>query len=130
MNYYIIISLLILFSLYILFLILLKKKIYKLEKSIIYNFKEKNNLIPSLFEVTNDSLNKHDKIFNEILSLRNKDFSENSYLSTLLEKSRTYKLIHRELDFILRVCSKHPKLEKKPKFTLIKENILNKSEMI
>jgi len=116
--------------LFFIFILLIKNKILKLEKIILNNFKEKNNLIPSIFEVTKEHFTKHKEIFNELLILKNKNFWENSYFKNLNEKSRTYKLIHKELDFILRVASKHHKLEKDPKFTLIKENIISKSEII
>jgi len=129
MIYAIILSVIILFW-YILFLLFIKNKISKLEKFILQKFKEKNNLIPSIYEVTKKHINKHEEIFNEILILKNKDYSESLYLFNLLERSRTYKLIHKEFDFILRVCSKHNKLEKNDKFTMIKEEIIDKSHCV
>ena len=131
MNYIILfIIFLFIFSLFILFLYLLKIKILKLENKIIYLFKEKTNQIPSIYEITKDYLNKHEEIFQEILILKKKDYSENTYYNTLIEKTNTYKLIHNELDFIFRVCNTNPKIEKDPKFNLIKNNILNKSSEI
>lgn len=127
MIYYIIPILIIIFLLFILFLILLKNKINKLEWKILQKFREKNNQIPCIYEITKPYINKHNEIFKELLILKRKDFSENLFYSNLLEKSQTYKLIHRELDFIFRVCNKHPKIEKNAKFLLIKDLIINKS---
>jgi hypothetical protein len=62
------------------------------------------------------------------LILKQKDFSENLFCNTLIWKSKTYKLIHNELNFIFRVCNKHPKINKDPKFLLVKDNIIEKSE--
>ncbi|MBT3853438.1 hypothetical protein HOF65_05725 [bacterium] len=100
------------FILFIIFLILLKLKIEKFELKIINQFKAKNNTIASIYEITKKYLNKHDEIFKESLYLKKKDFSENSFYSRLNEKLKTYELIHNELNFIFRVCNKHPKLSK------------------
>ena len=127
MIYYIIYIFAILFSIFIFFLYLLEKKINQLEKNILQKFKEKNNQIPSIYEVTKEYLIKHDKIFEEILILKKKDFSENKFYKNLSEKSITYKLIHNELNFIFKVCNKHHKLNKNPKFLFIKDNIIEKS---
>lgn len=130
MIYYIILISIILFILFICFLILLKNKIQKLENKILMKFKEKNNEITSIYECTKPYLNKHKEIFNEILIYKKKDFSENIFYSNLLEKTKTYKLIHNELNFIFRVCNKHPKINKDPKFLLIKDKIIDKSKDI
>ncbi len=127
MNYYILIILLSLFSFFLIFLFLLKQKIKILEKKIIIQFKEKNNQIPSIYESTKNYLNKHDEIFKEILILKKKDFSENLFYNTLIEKTKTYKQIHNELNFIFRVCNSHPKINKDFKFNLVKSTIINKS---
>ena len=131
MNYIVLFIIFILiFCLFIFFLLLLNYKILKLEKKIIYLFKEKTNQIPSIYEITKDYLNKHEEIFQEILILKKKDYSENTFYITLIEKTNIYKLIHNELDFIFRICNTNPKIEKDPKFNLIKNNILNKSSEI
>ena len=131
MNYIVLFIIFILtFCLFIFFLLLLNYKILKLEKKIIYLFKEKTNQIPSIYEITKDYLNKHEEIFQEILILKKKDYSENTFYITLIEKTNIYKLIHNELDFIFRICNTNPKIEKDPKFSLIKNNILNKSSEI
>ena len=84
------------YLLFIIYIYLLRIKIDKFEKKIIYIFKEKNNQIPSIYEVTKSYLNKHDEIFNELLSYKKIDISENNFYSNLVEKANTYKNIHNE----------------------------------
>lgn len=127
MIYYIIWGLILIFLLFLLFIYLLKVKIEKFETKILYQFKEKTNQIPSIYEVTKKYLSKHDEIFEESIRLKKKDFSENNFYTKLVEKLNTNKLIHKELDFIFRVCNKHPKLAKDWKFLYIKDIIINKS---
>ena len=103
---YLIWSLILIFILFLIFIYLLKIKIEVLEAKILMQFKEKNNLIPSIFEVTKKYLNKHDEIFKESIRLKKQDFSENNFYNTLIKKMHTNKLIHNELNFIFRVCNK------------------------
>jgi predicted Holliday junction resolvase-like endonuclease len=112
MNTYIIVILIIIFLIFILFIYLLKEKIKVLEQKIISDFKEKNNQIPSIYEVTKNYLNKHDEIFKESIRLKKIEFSENTIYTELSEKIHTYTLIHNEINFIFRVCNKHQKLNK------------------
>jgi len=124
---YLISILIIMYLLFIIYIYLLRIKIDKFEKKIIYIFKEKNNQIPSIYEVTKSYLNKHDEIFNELLSYKKIDISENNFYSNLVEKANTYKNIHNEYDFIFKICNKHPKLEKNYKYLYIKDVIIEKS---
>lgn len=115
---------------FILFLYLLNIKIKIYETKIIKEFKEKNNQIPSLFEVTDGYIVKHDQVFKEILQLNKKDFLENIFYSKLKQKSKINTLIHKELNFIFRVSDKHPKLNKNYKFLYIKDIIIEKNNSI
>lgn len=130
MIYYLIWSLILIFVLFLIFIYLLKIKIEELEEKVLTQFKEKNNQIPSIYEVTKKYLNKHDEIFRESIRLRKKDFSENNFYYKLIDKLNTNKLIHNELNFIFRVCNKHPKLNKDWKFLYIRDVIINKSDEI
>jgi hypothetical protein len=125
MIYYIIWGWILVFLIFFIFIYLLKIKIEKFEGKIIKQFKEKTNQIPSIYEVTNKYLNKHDEIFKEAIRLKKKDFSENNFYCSLIEKLNTNELIHNELNFIFRVCNKNPKLNKDWKFLYIKDNIIN-----
>jgi hypothetical protein len=128
--YIILLIILVIYIIFILFLYLLSIKINKFELIILENFKEKNNYIPSIYDITKNILNKHDKIFNEILILRKKEFTENNFYSKLIQKINTNKQIHNQLDFIFTVCNKHQKLYKNFKFLYIKDKILEKGLLI
>ena len=127
MIYYIICIIITLFVLFIIFLYLLESKIERFERKIIKQFKEKNNQIASIYEVTKKYLNKHDEIFEESLKLKKRDFWENTFYNKINQKLNTYKLIHNELNFIFKVCNKHPKLNKDWKFLYIRDIIIEKS---
>jgi hypothetical protein len=59
-------------------LLLLKIKVESFERQISSTFRERNNLIPSIFEVSKNKVVKHNEIFAETLKLRKVDFVENS----------------------------------------------------
>ena len=124
--YIILIIFIILFCFYI-YIYLLKIKIDLLEKKILHLFNKKNNLIPSLFEITKHSFIKHDEIFKQILQLRKLHFSEKNCWKYLYEILWTQKKIHNEINFIFKVSNKHPKLLKDWKFLYIRDVFLNKS---
>jgi uncharacterized coiled-coil DUF342 family protein len=81
-----------------------------------------------LFETTKHDLVKHDQIFHEILKLKKLDFSEQSLSSRIHHTITTQQKIHKEMDFIFRVCHKHKKLIKDYKFYYIKELIFQRVE--
>lgn len=114
------------FIIFIIFILLLKNKINTLENKIEEIFQQKNNLIPALFEVTKKDLVKHDYIFHELLRLKKMDFSEQSFLINIHYTINTQQKIHKEMDFIFRVCHKHQKLIKDYKFYYIKELIFKR----
>jgi len=116
--------------LFYLFLLSLKIKILILEKYIINCFYKRNNLIPSIYEITKNYFRKHDEIFSEIIKLKKINFLENKISSNIYKILYTQKLIHNELDFIFRVCEKHPKLNTNHKFLYIKDNLLENSNKI
>lgn len=127
---YLLITFFILLFIYYLFLKYYENKINNLEKEIKNLFLERTNLIPSVFEVSNDFLNRHNDIFHEFLNLRKIEFSQannNLELNSILE---TKKLIHHEINFIFKICNKHPKLIKEAKFIYLRNLIIQKSEEI
>lgn len=111
----------ILFLMFFLFLYFFDKKIHKLETKIETIFQSKNNLIPALFEITKNDLVKHDEIFHELLILKKLNFSEHNFYENIHQTIHTQQRIHREMDFIFRVCHKHQKLIKNYRFYYIKE---------
>ena len=112
MLIYLIIFALALFLALNLFLLLLKMKIDSLEIKIKYYFKNRASSIPALFEVSKNYLNKHDDIFKEILRLRSIEFCENNLEVSLADLIDIESLIHHELNFIFKVCNKHPSILK------------------
>jgi len=65
------------------FLFFLEKKIDALEEKIKQQFEARNNLIPAIYEVTKGFLNKHTEIFTEIIKLRKRSFTQNSFNQAL-----------------------------------------------
>ena len=129
MNYLLIITffLLILFILFNIFILIMKYKIDKLEININNLFKERNNLIPATFEISKTYLIKHQNIFNEAIKLKKIIFWENNYGWTFTKIIKTQELIHKEINFIFKVCNKHPKLLIEWNFIYLRELIIDKS---
>ena len=127
MYIYIIIWVISLITLYWVILLLLKIKVESFERQISSTFRERNNLIPSIFEVSKNKVVKHNEIFAETLKLRKVDFVENSLWIPLPDIIRTQTLIHNELNFIFRICNKHNKLLKEGTFIYIRDLIIDKS---
>ena len=129
MFLYIILILIPIFIFY-LFLYLVSNKINKLELKIDTLFQEKNNLIPSLYDITQKNINKHNMVFSEILKLRKKAFNENKFINDFNIKINTYSYIHNELNFIFNVSAKHSKLLKEEKFLFLRDLIIKKNHTI
>ena len=123
----IIFFLLTIFILFITFIFIIKYKIEKLEIKINNLFKERNNLIPATFEISKKYLVKHKSIFNEAIKLRKIIFWENNYGWTFTKTIKTQELLHKEINFIFKVCNKHPKLLSEWNFIYLRELILYKS---
>lgn len=121
----ILIGFLILFNI---FLILFDKKIKQLENQIILLFEKRTNLVPPLYEITKNYITKHSEVFSQILNLRKIEFS--NYEDSFIERINNEKQIHHELNFIFKVISKHPKIEKEWKYLLIKDLFLENSSEI
>ena len=60
---------------YGIFLILFSQKLNSLERKIEQLFHERNDLIPSIFEVCGQNIQKQEEIFEEILRLRKQAFN-------------------------------------------------------
>ena len=130
MLIYILIFLFTTFILYILFLYLLESKINDLEGKIKTLFSNRTWLISSLFELTKNDLIRHDEIFTNILKYRKIEFSQLDHKDSFYKLINTELLIHNELNFIFKVCNKHPKLMKKWNFIYIRELVINRSSKI
>lgn len=91
-------------------------------------FHKKSQIIPALYEITQPYIIKPEEIFAEILRLRLEIFSKRKLLQHFYDTIGLQQKIHKELDFIFRVASKHPKLIKDYKFYYIKETIFDLSQ--
>lgn len=114
--------------LYFLFLYLFHLKLKKLWDKIDVLFHKKSQIIPALYEISRNYIIKPDEIFSEILALRLEIFTKRKFLQHFYETISIQQKIHKELDFIFRVASKHPKLIKDYKFYYLKETIFQLSE--
>lgn len=118
-----------LFSLWVfnVFVFLLWKKIVKLEEKIIEKLIQRSSLIPSFYDITKPHLVRHDSIFKEIIHLRNIEFFECWNNIDFFKIIETEYKIHNELNFIIKLCSKHQKLLKNWNFILLKDILIDVS---
>jgi len=130
MYYYIIITIIILLIIFLIFIYLLNKKIDLLELKIIKLFSKRTDNIPALYEITKDYLVKHDKIFKDIISLRKDEFYKINSRQNLFNILETENLIHKELNFILRIIKTNKKIFKNNKYLYLNEIIINESFQI
>lgn len=112
------------FSLFIFFL---KRKIWILEKKIISLFLARTNLIPWIFEVSKDVLIKHNDIFREILALRKLEFTEKENNVEFYQFIETESKVHHELNFIFKICNKHPHLLQDGRFIYLRDLLIDRS---
>ena len=127
MLYYIIIWFITILILYSIFLLFLSKKIDKFENKIIYLFFSRSNNIPALFQVTKKYLVRHNQVFKNSIDLRKQEFSQIDNKSDFLIILQTETLIHKELNFILKLAKQHHDITQDNKFLYIREIIINKS---
>ncbi len=113
---------------YFLFLYLLHLKLTKLGNKIDVLFHKKSQVIPALYEISQHYIVKPEEIYSEILRLRLELFNKRTFLWNFYDTIWLQQKIHKELDFIFRISSKHPKLIKNYKFYYIKEVIFSLSE--
>lgn len=127
MNLYIILLILfiIIWIFYNLFLHTYSKKLWFLEQIIIQRFEKRANLIPSLYQITKNDLNKHDLVFEEIMKLRK--IQLNTFWEDFLVHLHNEIKIHNELNFIFKLANNNHALDKNYKFLLLKDLFLEQS---
>ena len=119
MLYFIVVTLTIIL-IYIIRMSYIRSELSKKERMISNMFNARTNMIPAIFEVTENTFSKHDEIFKDILTYRKKelykyyvkeytDNLENEFIKLI----HIEELIHHEFNFIFKVANKHPKLAKK-----------------
>ena len=124
---FIIFIVLLILAIYSLFLFFLKRKLRKLEKKIISLFLARTNLIPGIFEVSKDTLIRHSDIFREILSLRKLEFTEKENDVEFYQFIETETKVHHELNFIFKICNKHPHLLQDGRFVYLRDLLIDRS---
>lgn len=87
-------------------------KLNQLEYKILDSFAKRTNIIPGLFEITRDVIVKHDQVFAQSLNLRKEEFAKLASEDPLFRFIELEVIIHKELNFLYKVCSKHPKMMK------------------
>lgn len=93
-------------------------------------FQSRTDTIPGIFEISKEYLTKHDDIFKEALRLKKTEFSlleSSSKLSTIIEVEG---MLHHEINFIFKVCNKHPKLLKNGNFIYMRDVVIKKSKKL
>lgn len=106
------------------------KKLKRKEWIIQQAFISRTDTITSLFEVTKPYLERHNEIFQEILSLRKKEFHIIEVSQNPIALFEIESKIHHELNFIFQVCNTHPKLLKDKKFLYVRDIVLDKSSLL
>lgn len=94
------------------------------------SFSKRTNILPPLFEITRDIIVKHDKVFANSLILRKEEFAKLSISDPLYRFIELEVNIHKELNFIYKVCSKHPKMMKNGKFVYLRWLLIDRSSEI
>ena len=105
-------------------------KLRRLEYMILQSFGKRTNIIPALYEVTRDVLVKHDQVFAQSLQLRKQEFAKLATSTNLHQFIELEVSIHKELNFIYKVCSKHPKMMRNNKFIYLREMLIDRSSEI
>ncbi len=111
----------------VVFLYFFGKKLERLEWNIISMFRSRTDTIPGIYEVSKEFLSKHEDIYKEALRLKKVEFSLLERSKTLHNILGTESLIHHEINFIFRVCNKHPKLIRNGNFIYMRDIVIKKS---
>jgi hypothetical protein len=112
------------------FLYIFHLKLRKLERKILTLFLSRTHSIPALYEVSSSFLTKHSEVFTECLRLKKREFSLYESNPSMLEILELEGKIHHEINFIFKVCNKHPKLGSDGNFIYLREVFIEKSQLL
>jgi len=115
---------------FIVFIYLLYRKINLFEQKIYQLFQKRLDHVPWLYEVSQETIQKPEEIFQEVLLLRKQIFGVQKRNAPFLEIIHTQSRIHNELNFIFKICNTHQKLIKKGNFIYLRDLIIDKSYQI
>jgi len=117
---YFILFILFIFCLFLFRLYKIRSQLNQKEDEIRRTFNARTNIIPAIFEITENTFSKHDEIFKDILRYRKQELYKYYIQETTDNKDNDFvklihleELIHHELNFIFKVANKHPKLSNK-----------------
>lgn len=110
------------------FLYVFHLQLLKLERKIMRLFRARTDTIPGIYEISKPYLTKHADIFRESLRLRKAEFSLLEDAPSITSTIDIESQIHHEINFVFKVCNKHPKLLKNGNFIYIRESVINKSK--
>lgn len=110
------------------FLYVFHLQLQKLEKKILGMFRARTDTIPGIYELSKAFLTKHEDIFRESLRLRKSEFSILENTPTLTQTLEIEWQIHHEINFVFKVCNKHPKLMKHGNFIYMRDIVIQKSK--
>ncbi len=91
------------------------------EKHILSLFRTQSNIIPSLYELSKWTLNKHQEIFESLIALRKQEFHMQSLSHDLRYLGSLEKKISHEIQFVFTACDNHPQLIKKKQFLYMRD---------
>ncbi len=111
-------------------LLIFHKKLCTLESRLLQVFRSRTDTIPSVYEISKPYLTKHKEIFDEALRLKKTEFSLLEGSEKVYDVIETEWLIHHEINFIFKVCNKHPKLLKDGNFIYIRDIVIQRSKKL
>lgn len=134
---YFILFILFIFILFLFRLYQIRTSLNKKEDEIRRTFNARTNIIPAIFEITENTFSRHDEIFKDILKYRKQELykyyiqeSTDNKANDFVKLIHLEELIHHELNFIFKVSNKHPKLSKKWNFIYLRDLMIKKSYLI
>ncbi len=126
----ILIIIFIIFILFIVFLYFLSKKINLLENIIIDKLRRRTDIIPWLFEISKNYLVMHKDVFENIIKYRVKEYAYINYNKKLSEIIYNESLIHKEINFILKIINSNKSISSKKEYLYIKKILYIRTEDI
>lgn len=108
----------------------LEIRIRKFEQKLIGIFMTRTDIFPAIHEISRDTITRHEEIFQQVLSLRKKEFTNMGRRVNIEAFLDLQSHIHHEINFIFQICNKNPKLLKDKKFLYIRDVIIERSSHI
>ena len=132
MNFFLILICFIVFLLVLayVFFYFFSHKIREREIEIISLFRSRSDIIPAIYESSKFHITQHNEIFQEILTLRKKEFSLMTVSHSIESFIELQWKMHHEINFIFQVCNKNPQLIKSGDFLYTRDIMMQKSNIL